>query len=154
VSEVRSLWHEGRESGRQVVALGLALALTIVVIDLLLVGELSLFFDLSFIALCLGLALAVRPGDFFTVGVLPPLLMVVVFTALGLVSPETVAHAGDPLVQVVVSGLATHSGALVAGYALCLGTLAWRNRVARAPDRSPDRSPDRGPDRRPARRPA
>jgi hypothetical protein len=35
------------------------------------------------------------------------------------------------VVQAVVSGLAHHSGALVAGYALCLGTLALRQRSRR-----------------------
>ena len=35
----------------------------------------GLFFDLCFVAICLAAALMVRPRDFFTVGVLPPLLM-------------------------------------------------------------------------------
>ena len=61
VSQTRTLWEEGHEPGRQVVALGLAVALTVVVVDLLLVGRLSLFFDLCFVVLCLGLALR-RPA--------------------------------------------------------------------------------------------
>jgi hypothetical protein len=131
VSQASTLWEEGRESGRLLIALGLAVALTVVVLDIGLVGELSLFFDLCFVVLCLGLALAVRPDDFFTVGVLPPLIMVAVFALLGAVSPATVAHPEDSVVQAVVTGLATHSGALVAGYALCLGTLALRQRALR-----------------------
>ncbi len=128
VSDTRSLWTDGLEPGRQAVALGVATVLTIVAIDVLLVGRLSFFFDLCFIVLCLGLALVVRAHDFFTVGVLPPLLMLAVFTLLGAVAPETVADSGDSVVQSVVSGLAHHSGALVAGYAVCLGTLALRQR--------------------------
>lgn len=126
-------WADGIEPGRRVVVLGLAVALTVVAIDLLLGGELSLFFDLCFVALCLGLALAVRPGDFFTVGVLPPLLMLGIFTLLGLVSPDAVAQPRDGVVQVVVSGLAIHSAALVAGYGLCLGVLALRHRATGRP---------------------
>jgi hypothetical protein len=80
-------WADGGEPGRQVVVLGVAVTLVVVAIDLLLGGELSLFFDLCFVALCLGLALAVRPGDFFTVGVLPPLLLLVTCTLLGVVAP-------------------------------------------------------------------
>lgn len=132
MSQTSLAWPRGHESGRHVVALGLALALTIVVVDLLLVGRLSLFFDLCFVALCLGLAFVVRLDDFFTVGVLPPLMMVAVFTLLAIASPGTIAHPGDGLVQAVVTGLATHSAALTAGYALCLATLAVRQRQRRS----------------------
>lgn len=131
MSETRSLWEEGREPGRQVVVLGLAVTLTVVALDLVLVGQISLFFDLCFVALCLALALSVRPGDFFTVGVLPPLMMTGVFVLVGALAPEAIATEGDSVVQSVVSGLAGHSGALLAGYALCLATLALRQRVTR-----------------------
>lgn len=129
MSHTRTLWEEGREPGRQVVALGSALALTAVVVDLALVGRVSLFFDLCFVALCVGLALLVRPADFFTVGVLPPLIMVGVFTLLGLSRPGVIADPHDGVVQAVVSGLSHHSGGLVAGYLLCLACLALRHRV-------------------------
>ena len=130
MSHTRTLWEEGREPGRQVVALGAALALTAVVIDMALVGRVSLFFDLCFVTMCVALALAVRPTDFFTVGVLPPLMMVGVFTLLGLSRPAAIADPGDGVVQAVVSGLSHHSGALVAGYVLCLTCLATRRRMA------------------------
>jgi hypothetical protein len=129
VSQSRTLWEEGREPGRQVVALGLAVALTVTVLDLALLGHISLLFDVCFVLLCVGLALAVRPADFFTVGVLPPMLMVVVFTLLGITRPEVIADPGDGVVQAVVAGLAHHSGSLVVGYVLCLVTLAIRHRV-------------------------
>jgi hypothetical protein len=117
------------------VSLGFAVTLTVVVLDLLVADRLGLFFDLCFVTLCLGMALAVRPGDFFTVGVLPPLLMIAVFALVGVTEPTAIAAVDDSLVQVVVSGLATHSGALVSGYALCLGVLAFRHRVlSRATD--------------------
>jgi hypothetical protein len=125
------MWEEGREPGRQVVALGLAVALTAVVVDLALVGRISLFFDLCFIALCVALALVVRPTDFFTVGVLPPMIMVAVFTLLGITRPGVIAHPEDGVVQAVVSGLSRHSAALVIGYVLCLTCLAVRQRVGR-----------------------
>jgi hypothetical protein len=141
VSHARTLWEEGNEPGRQVIVLGLAVMLTAVVVDLALGEHQSLFFDLCFVAMCVGLALAVRPSDFFTVGVLPPLLMVAVFVLLGTVAPAAVAHRGDSVVQAVVSGLATHAGALVLGYAVCLGTLALRQRfLARATDQSSNRA--------------
>jgi hypothetical protein len=129
VSQSRTLWEEGREPGRQVVALGLALALTAVAVDLLLLGRITLLFDICFVLLCVALALAVRPEDFFTVGVLPPMLMVVVFALLGATRPAVIADPGDGVVQAVVAGLAHHSGALVAGYLLCLAALAVRHHV-------------------------
>ena len=133
MTHARTLWEEGREPGRQVVVLGVALALTVVAIDLLLVGRVSLFFDLCFVALCVGLALAVRPNDFFVVGVLPPLIMLGVFTLLGLTRPDVIANPDDGVVQAVVSGLSHHSTALVVGYVLCLTVLAVRQKVAGRP---------------------
>lgn len=131
MSSTRTLWEEGREPGRQVVALGLAVALSAVVLDQLMVGRVSLFFDLCFVALCVVIALAVRPTDFFTAGVLPPMIMVAVFTLLGFTQPGMIARSGDGVIQAVVSGLSHHSVALVIGYALCLTCLAVRQRVAR-----------------------
>ncbi len=133
MSQTRSFPVTGVEPGRQVVALGLAAVLTVVVVNVLLVGELTLFFDLCFVVVCLTLALAVRTRDFFTVGVLPPLMMVGIFTMIGLSMPEVIAHPRDGVVQAVVTGLAHHSGALVAGYALCLATLAFRTRSEPGP---------------------
>lgn len=118
----------GREPGRRVVVLGVALALSAVACDLALSGELTLFFDLSFVTLCLALAVAVKPHDFFTVGVLPPLLMAATFALLGGLRPASVGAVGDGVLQATISGLAHHSAALVAGYLLCLGTLAARRR--------------------------
>jgi hypothetical protein len=124
----RGFWQVGREPGRQVVALGVALTLTAVSIDVLLVGSLTLFFDLCFVALCLGLAALVRRRDFYVVAVLPPVLMTVVFAFVALVARDVVADRRDSLLQAVVSGVATHGVALSAGYALCLGWLGWRLR--------------------------
>ncbi|GAA2142220.1 hypothetical protein GCM10009844_13150 [Nocardioides koreensis] len=141
MSHTRTLWEEGREPGRQVVALGAALALTAVVIDVAVVGRISLFFDLCFITLCVALALAVRPTDFFTVGVLPPLIMVGVFTLLGFVRPGVIADPRDGVIQAVVSGLSHHSLALVVGYLLCLGCLAMRQRMGQKTSGRPGQEP-------------
>ena len=121
-------WAAGDETGRQVAVLGVALTLTAVVLDALITGRLGLLFDLCFVALCLALAARVRRRDFFAVALLPPLLMISVFTFVALVDRETLADPRDNLVQAVVSGVATHGIALFAGYALCLGWLGWRRR--------------------------
>jgi hypothetical protein len=131
VSHTRPIWDDGRENGRAVVALGVAVALSAIVVNVAMVGRVSMFFDLWFVLLSLGLALLVRPSDFFTVGVLPPLIMVGAFTVLALDRPGAIAKTDDGLVQAVVSGLAHHSVALVCGYALCLMTLFARQRAAR-----------------------
>jgi hypothetical protein len=129
VSEGRTLWEEGHEPGRQMVALGLALTLTATCIDILLGGHVGLLFDVGFVPTCVAVALLVRPEDFFTVGVLPPLMMLTVFALLGLTRPGTIAHSTDGFVQAVVSGLSTHAVALGLGYGLCLGCLYVRDRV-------------------------
>lgn len=132
MSEARTLWQEGREPGYQVVALGLALALSIVVLDLARAGEVTVLFDVVFVLVCVAVALLVRPEDFFTVGVLPPLIMAAVFVLVGLTRPAAIAHAEDGLVQAVVSGLSTHAVALGVGYGLCLACLAVRRRFVEA----------------------
>ena len=129
----RTLWEEGHESGRQVAVLGVAVALTTAALDVGIFDRITVLFDTCFVLLCVALALLVRPRDFFTVGVLPPLLMVVVFTLLGATHPEAVADAGDGVVQALVSGLGHHAGALVTGYLLCLAILAIRHRVLNGP---------------------
>ena len=145
----RTLWEEGHESGRQVAVLGVAVALTTAALDVWLFERITVFFDICFVLLCLALALMVRPRDFFTVGVLPPLLMVAVFALLGGTHPEVVADAGDGVVQAVVSGLGHHAGALVSGYLLCLAVLAIRHRVigqagaSQAPNREGSPAPTR-----------
>ena len=131
MSHTRAIWDDGREPGRAVVALGVAVALSAIVVNVAMVGRVTMFFDLWFVLLCLGVALLVRERDFFTVGVLPPLLMVGSFTVLAVDRPEAIASAQDGIVQAVVSGLAHHSVALVCGYTLCLVTLFARQRAAR-----------------------
>ncbi|PKH37326.1 hypothetical protein SAMN05192575_101287 [Nocardioides alpinus] len=126
MTQAEAFWEAGREPGRQVVALGVALALTAVAIDVLLVGRLTLFFDLCFMVLCLGLAALVRRRDFYMVALLPPVLMTAVFGFVALVARDVIADPSDSVLQAVVSGVATHGIALFVGYALCLGWLGWR----------------------------
>jgi ATP/ADP translocase len=109
-----------------VAVLSLFAALGLARLDLLLTDRLSLFFDLTFVVLCLAAALAVRPRDFFVVGVLPPLLMLATVVLLAGTARTAVAEEVDGLAQAIVSGLAHHAGALVAGYALALTVLAVR----------------------------
>jgi hypothetical protein len=125
----RKIWEEGHETGRRVAVLGVALALTIAAVDLILFDRLTALFDVGFVLLCVVLALLVRPADFFTVGVLPPLLMVGVLALIGGTRPQLVADPGDGLVQAMVTGLSQHAGALITGYLLSLAVLAIRHRV-------------------------
>lgn len=125
----RTLWEEGREAGREVASLTVALLLTVTVVEVGLADHLGLLFDLVFVALCLYAALAVRPPDFFTVGVLPPLVMLGTVGLLALAQPASVARSDDDVVQATVTGLSHHAIALVAGYLLTLAILAVRRRV-------------------------
>nr|WP_179503328.1 DUF6542 domain-containing protein [Nocardioides daedukensis] len=131
VARARTLWEEGTEPGRPVAAMGVAIALSAVVVELVAHGRLGWFFDLVFVLTCCAMALRVRPSDFFLIGVLPPLLMLSVFWLLALASSATIADEVDGTIQAVITGLANHSGALISGYALCLGALAMRQQVYR-----------------------
>jgi hypothetical protein len=131
VSEARTLWEEGHEPGRQVVALGVALVLTVVALDVVVAGRVGVFFDVSFVLVCLAVALLVRPEDFFTVGVLPPLVMLAAFVLVAVSRPAAIAAPGDGVMQAVVTGLSHHAVSLGVGYALCLLCLAVRDRFLR-----------------------
>lgn len=126
-----TLWEEGRWSGRRVTRFSTLMCALLVGGDLLLTGRLERIFDSGFIVLCVGMALAIRPRDFFRVGVLPPLLLLGICVLLGLGHRAAIASAGDGFVQAVISGLARHSGPLLAGYALALAVLGIRSRVLR-----------------------
>jgi lysylphosphatidylglycerol synthetase-like protein (DUF2156 family) len=132
-----TLWDEGRVPGHRVAVLTTLAAVGVAWLNVALAARLSLFFDLTFVVLCLVAALAVRPLDLFVVGVLPPLLMLVVVVMLALTVPGTVADVGDGLVQAVVSGLAHRASGLVAGYAVALTMLALRQLALRQRDARP-----------------
>ncbi len=97
--------------------------------SILVHGRLGLIFDIGFVLVCVGAALAVRPDDFFRVGILPPLLVLGVSVAVSVLDRDAVAAPGDSYLQAVISGLAHHAGALATGYALALAVLAVRHRV-------------------------
>lgn len=125
----RTLWEEGRESGRAMVALGAAVLLTGLVLDRWSGGDLGWLFDLVFVLACAWVALAVAPRDFFTVRVLPPLLMLGAFVLLAFVDPGAIARRRDSPLQAVITGLAEHAVALGIGYAVALLLLALRQRA-------------------------
>lgn len=130
VTPAQPSWLHGTEPGRQVVALGFALVLSAVAVDYLLGGELSLFFDLCFITVCLYLAVRVELASLHLGAILPPVLLLAVLALLGLVAPGVVARPQDGVVQAVVTGLTHHSVALVAGWALALIAFEGRRRGA------------------------
>jgi hypothetical protein len=138
-----TLWEEGRWSGRRVTRFSTLVSALLVAADLAATGRLERIFDSGFIVLCVGMALAVRPQDFFRVGVLPPILLLGISVLLALGHRTAIAAAGDGLVQSVISGLAHHSGPLLAGYVLTLAVLGIRSRVLRrhAPHSKREASP-------------
>lgn len=103
-----------------------AVLLTVAFVDTTVFDRLTVAFDVAFVLTCVAAALAVRPRDFFVVGVLPPLSMLVIVLVLALFDRVAVAEPTDGLVQATVSGLAHHAGALVVGYTLTLAVLSLR----------------------------
>ena len=118
-------------AGSRVTRLAIWGCVPVLALDLAINGRLTLIFDLAFVLLCVGAALAVRPRDFFQVGVLPPLLLLGIITLVALIHTPWIANPGDALVQAVVSGLAHRAGGLLTAYLLALAVLAIRQRVAR-----------------------
>lgn len=130
-----TVWEEGTWSGTRVTRLCLLLVIVLVGLSALVHGELGLAFDIGFVAVCVLAAMAVRPRDFFRVGVLPPLLLLGTCLALALVWRGGIANADDSVVQAVISGLAHRSAALFTGYALALLLLGVRQRMISRPGR-------------------
>ena len=121
----RTLWDQGDRPGDEAASLAFAVLFTVAVAELVFAGHLSGWFDLVFVLACASAALAVRPSDFFAVGVLPPLAMATTMLVFS-TDPATIAGADDAFLRAFVTGLADHSTALVLGYAVCLALLALR----------------------------
>jgi hypothetical protein len=116
-------------TGSRVTRLAVVAALVVLALDLVINRRLTPLFDVGFVIVCVGAALAVHPRDFFHVGVLPPLLLLGLIAFVSIVHAAWVAAAGDGFVQAVVSGLAHRATGLLAAYLLALGVLAIRHRV-------------------------
>lgn len=116
-------------AGSRVTRLAVLGGLLVLALNLAIFGRLTLAFDIGFVLVCLGAALAVHPRDFFRVGVLPPLLLLGFIGLLAIVHRDWIAEAGDGLVQAVVSGLAHRASGLLTAYLLVLAVLAIRQRV-------------------------
>ncbi|MCW2786468.1 MAG: hypothetical protein JWP74_2985 [Marmoricola sp.] len=129
-----TLWEEGRWSGTRVTRFSIFACVLLAGANLLVTGHLGLVFDAGFVLLCIAMALAIRPSDFFEVGVLPPILLVGLCTILGVLDRGSVGSKSDGLVQAVISGLAHHSGPLLASCVLSLAVLGIRSRVLRRHD--------------------
>ncbi len=116
-------------AGSRVTRLAVVAGLVVLVLDLAISRRLTFIFDIGFVLVCVGAALAVHPRDFFHVGVLPPLLLLGLISLVAIAHTGWVAEAGDGFVQAVVSGLAHRATGLLAAYLLALAVLAIRQRV-------------------------
>jgi hypothetical protein len=123
----RTLWEAGRHPGALVVRVVVLVLALVVLLDVTTLDDrLGLPFDVALVALSVVAALWVRPRDFFTIGVLPPLLLAATVVTLVAVDRGSVAEPDDAVLQAVVSGLAHHAVALLVGYAGTLAVLALR----------------------------
>ncbi len=111
--------------GRGVVLVAGVTTGLVVAFDFALTGRLTYFFDLTFVVICLVTAMAVRGHDLFTSGVLPPLVFGAAIGMVALLAPSTFVASGG-LAQTFLTGLTSHAGALVFGYATALVTVAGR----------------------------
>jgi hypothetical protein len=118
-------------TGSRVVRLAALAGALVLAIDLLVFRHPTVLFDLGFVVVCVAAALAVRPRDFFSIGVLPPLLLLLLMVVPALVHPAWVGRSGDGALQASVSGLAHRATGLLAAYLLTLAVLAIRQQVRR-----------------------
>jgi hypothetical protein len=116
-------------SGSRVTRLAALAGVLVLSLDLLINGHPSVIFDVGFVVICVGAALAVRPADFFRVGVLPPLLLLGLMTLAAFVHRAWLGPADNGVLQAVVSGLAHRASGLLTAYLLTLAVLAIRQHV-------------------------
>lgn len=102
----------------------MAMTACVVLLNLLLVGQISYFFDLCFVVLWAVVGLMVRPRDVWSAVMLPPAVLVGAIGFLALLSPHTVAESDDGFVQALITGIVTHSGALLGAYVV-FGLALW-----------------------------
>jgi hypothetical protein len=99
-------------------------------VQLALTDHLGVFFGICFVLASLTAALLVRSADFFTVGVLPPLLMLGVLAAVGAAAPSAIDAPGladdAGLIQRVIAGVVSQAPALVIGHGAALGVIGLR----------------------------
>jgi hypothetical protein len=117
-------------SGSRVTRLAALAGVLVLSVDLAVFGHPNVIFDVGFVVICVGAALAVRPADFFRVGVLPPLLLLGLMTVAALVHRAWLGPADNGVLQAVVSGLAHRASGLLVAYLLTLAVLAMRQHVA------------------------
>lgn len=106
-------------------------------LQLLLTDQLGVFFGCCFVLTSLTAALVVRSDGFFVVGILPPVLLIGLLTAVATLEPSAIdapglaADAG--LLQRVIAGIVSQAGALVLGHGGAIGVLGLR--ISAAPPR-------------------
>ena len=118
-------------SGSRVIRLAALAGVLVLALDLVIHGHPSYVFDIGFVLVCVGAALAVRSRDFFAIGVLPPLLLLALMTLPAVLHRAWVGDAGDGVLQAIVSGLAHRATGLLAAYLLTLAVLGIRQQVRR-----------------------
>jgi hypothetical protein len=99
-------------------------------VQLALTDHLGVFFGICFVLAALTAALLVRTDGFFTVGVLPPPLLLGVLAAVGAVDPSAIDAPGlsddAGLLQRVIAGVVSQAPALVIGHGGALGVIGLR----------------------------
>lgn len=123
------MWEEGRWSGNRVTRFSVLLCVLVGGFDLLVTHRIGVVFGIGFVLVCVIAAMAVRPQDFFRVGVLPPLLLLGCAMVLSLVARGSVVDQQSGYLQGVISALARGAGGLMAGYLLALVLLAIRHHM-------------------------
>lgn len=122
----RTLWEEGRWPAKQVIRASAFVCIALAGFDILATSHVGWIFRLGFVALCALAALAVKPGEFSSLLVLPPLEVLGLAITLSVIDRGAIAPKGASFIEGMATGLARMSGALFVGYALFLAICAIR----------------------------
>lgn len=124
-----TLWEEGRLTASRVIRLAVIAGTLTLALDIAVNGHLTPLLDVAFVLICIGAVLGVRPTEFVSIALMPPLLLLVMVGVVAAVDTGYVAIAGDGWVQAVVTGITRHATGLAIGYTLVLAGIVVRLRV-------------------------
>lgn len=121
-------------TSRAVVACSVVTLAAVTGLDLL-DGRLGAAFSIGFILVALTAATAVQMNGLFTVGVLPPFLLVGALLVVSLIAPEAIVIANLPdsagVLGLTLAATVTHGVTLLVGHALAVAVIVARIVTAR-----------------------
>lgn len=121
-----TVWERGRQHGLVIYALAALLLAPVAALEGWLGGQLGLVTNLELIGLGVSAALAVRPGHFLAVAMVPPVLLAALMLVVAKTAPSLITDTAGSYTQTFINGFTSHTAAVALALAGTLAVLAIR----------------------------